>query len=130
MELRKFLVALLLNGVLLLAGKAQAGQPPASAIVNIAELDIDPAQVEVFRAAVIEEMDDSVRPEPGVHAIYAVAYESDPAKFMFFEIYASRQAQDAHRNTPHFRKFLDVTNGMVRGRRIIGTNAVHLIAKP
>jgi quinol monooxygenase YgiN len=130
MKPREFLAALLLFSVLPLASTAQASQPPASAIVNIAELNIDPAQVEAFKAAVIEEMEDSVRLEPGVHAIYAVAHKSDPTKFMFFEIYASKQAQDSHRSTPHFRKFLDVTKNMIRGRQIIETDTVHLIAKP
>jgi quinol monooxygenase YgiN len=85
--------------------------------------------VEAFKAVVIEEMDDPARLEPGVHVIHAAAYESDRAKFMFFEIYANRQARDAHRNTPHFCKFLDAAKGMARGRRIIETNAVPLIAQ-
>lgn len=130
MKLQKLFPALLLTGMLPLAGAAHASQPPAGAIVNIAELDVDPVQVEAFKAAVKEEMDDSVRIEPGVHAIYAVAHKNDPAKFMFFEIYASRQAQDEHRKTPHFRKFLDITKDMVRGRRIVETDAVHLVSKP
>ncbi|MBU68625.1 MAG: antibiotic biosynthesis monooxygenase [Cupriavidus sp.] len=130
MKLHQIFPALLLAGVLPLAGKAQAAPPPAGAIVSIAELDVDPAQIEAFKAAVIEEMDDSVRVEPGVHAIYAVANKNDPEKFTFFEIYASKQAQDEHRNTPHFRKFIDVTKDMVRGRRIVETNAVHLTSKP
>lgn len=130
MKLPKILPALLLAGLVSLAGMASASQPPAGAIVNIAELDIDPAQVEAFKAALVEEMDDSVRIESGVHAIYAVARKDDPAKFMFFEIYASQKVLEEHRNTPHFRKFLNTTKDMIRGRRIVENNVVHLTSKP
>ncbi|MBU68615.1 MAG: hypothetical protein CL858_24765 [Cupriavidus sp.] len=49
---------------------------------------------------------------------------------MFFEIYASRQAQDDHRKTPHFRKFVETTQGMGRSRRFIENDVVQLTAKP
>ena len=130
MKLHKILAALLLTSTLLLVtGTAQAS-PPAGAIVNMAELDIDPTQVEAFKAAAIEEMDDSVRLEPGVYAIYAVAHKNNPAKFVFFEIYASQEALKTHRDTPHFQKFLNVTKGMIQGRRIVETNVMHLSSKP
>lgn len=38
---------------------------------RVAELEIDPAQLERYTAAVREEMETSVRIEPGVLAIYA-----------------------------------------------------------
>ena len=122
--------AVLLAGISPLVGITQASQPPTDAIVNIAELDIDPAQLDAFKAAVIEGMNASVRLEPGVYAIYAVAHKDDPTKLMFFEIYASKQAQEAHRNSPHFLKFHEVTKDMVRSRRFIETDTVHLAAKP
>lgn len=131
MKLHKILATLLLASTLsFVMGTVQASPPPAGAIVNMAELDIDPAQVEAFKAAVIEKMDDSVRLEPGVHAIYAVTHKDNPAKFLFFEIYASQEALKTHRDTPHFQKFLNVTKGMIQGRKIVETNVVHLSTKP
>lgn len=129
MKARRFPAPLLLVASMLLAAPAQA-DPPTGAFVNIAELDIDPAQIEAFKVALFEGMDTSVRVEPGVHAIYAVTQKGDPAKFIFFEIYASREAMEEHRTTPHFQKFIGATKGMVRERRIIETNAVHLTSKP
>ena len=41
--------------------------------VRLAELEIDPARLDAYKAAVKEEMETSVRVEPGVLAIYAVA---------------------------------------------------------
>ncbi|MBU9356164.1 hypothetical protein LGM85_28720 [Burkholderia multivorans] len=49
-------------------------------VVRIAELVIDPAQLENYKAIVKEEMDDSVRLEPGVLAIYSVAVKDKPMR--------------------------------------------------
>jgi hypothetical protein len=57
--------------VLSLSGVAVA-EEPRMPYVRIAELEIDPTQLESFKASVKEEMDVSVRVEPGVLAIYAV----------------------------------------------------------
>ena len=52
-------------------------------VVRMADLEIDPAQLDGFKAAVKEEMEISVRVEPGVLAIYAVAEKDNPAKLRF-----------------------------------------------
>ena len=61
-------------------------------LVRIAELEIDPAHLDAYRAAVREEIETSVRVEPGVLAIYAVAEKDNPAKLRFFEMYADESA--------------------------------------
>ena len=47
-------------------------EEPHMPVVRFAELEIDPAQLEAYTAAVKEEMETSVRIEPGVLATYAV----------------------------------------------------------
>lgn len=41
--------------------------------VRIAELEIDPAQVDAYKAALKEEIEASIRLEPGVLSLHAVA---------------------------------------------------------
>ena len=84
-------------------GDAGAARPPAGAVVRIAELEIDPAQLESYVAAVKEEMEAAVRLEPGVLAIYAVAEKDHPTRLRFFEIYASEGAYRSHIDSPHFK---------------------------
>ncbi|MBU68628.1 MAG: antibiotic biosynthesis monooxygenase [Cupriavidus sp.] len=103
---------------------------PAGAIVKVAEIDVDPARLEEFKAALVEEMDDSARIEPGVYSIYAVTRKDEPSKFMFYEVYASQEAFDAHMATAHFRKFIDATQEMWLASRIVEVDAVHLAVKP
>jgi quinol monooxygenase YgiN len=98
--------------------------------VRIALLEIEPAQLDAYRAAVKEEMEASVDVEPGVLAIYAVAEKDAPTKLTFFEIYADEAAYHAHLATPHFRKYFETTKDMITSRRLIDTMPLQLSAKP
>ena len=97
--------------------------------IRIAELEIDPAQLESYKASVKEEMETSVRVEPGVLAIYAVAEKDNPAKLRFFEIYADEAAFKAHMESSHFQKYRTTTNDMIISRKLIETVPVQLSAK-
>src|SRR5688572_23604834 len=108
---------------------AMAEDSPGAVVVRIAELEIDPAQLESYKAAVKEEMEDAVRLEPDVLAIYAVAEKEDPARLRFFEIYANETAYRAHLESPHFRKYVQTTKPMIRSRKLIDTIPIQLSAK-
>jgi len=103
--------------------------PPAGAVVRIAELEIDPAQLERYKAAVKEEMTDAIRLEPGVIAIYAVAEKDHPTRLRFFEIYANEAAYRSHIESPHFKKYVAITQPMIRSRKLIETVPLQLSAK-
>jgi quinol monooxygenase YgiN len=111
-----------------LAGGATA-QEPRPPVVRLAELAIEPSRLEAFKAAVKEEMATSVRVEPGVLAIYAVAEKEDPSKLRFFEIYADEAAFRAHIDSPHFKKFRATTQDMVISRKLIETVPIQLSEK-
>ena len=100
---------------------AKPGLPPAGVQVRIAELVIDPAKLDAYKAAVVEEIDASIRAEPGVFAIYAVALKDQPNHLRFFEIYADEQAYQHHRATPHFQKYVNATQSAITARRLIQT---------
>ena len=102
---------------------------PQAVVVRIAELEIDPAQLELYKAAVKEEMSDAVRLEPGVLAIYSVAEKDNPARLRFFEIYANDEAYRSHLESPHFKKYVATTKPMIRSRKLIETVPVQLSAK-
>jgi quinol monooxygenase YgiN len=121
-------------GALVLEGRAMAQAPSVAIaeakIVRIAELEIDPAQLDKYTAAVKEEMEISVRTEPGVLGIYSVAEKDNPSKLRFFEIYADEAAYQAHIRSPHFRKYYETTKTMITSRKLIETTPVLLAAKP
>lgn len=128
MRLRRVVAIVALPLGSLAWGDARADMP-TGIVVRIAELEIDPAQLESYKAAVKEEMEAAVRLEPGVLAIYAVAEKDHPTHLRFFEMYASEEAYRSHIDSPHFKKYVAVTKPMIRSRRLIETVPVHLSAK-
>ena len=111
-----------------LSGGAAAEEPHVP-FVRIAELEIDPAQLESYKAAAKEEMETSVRVEPGVLAIYAVAEADNPSRLRFFEMYADEAAYKAHIESAHFKKYFETTKGMITSRKLIDTVPILLSAK-
>jgi quinol monooxygenase YgiN len=100
-----------------------------SVVVRIAELEIDPPRLAAFIEAVRQEMAESVRVEPGVLAIYAVAEKDHPSRLRFFEIYASDEAYHAHQESPHFKKYVETTGSMILSRELIETVPIQLSSK-
>lgn len=89
-------------------------------------LDIDPAQLEAYKAAVTEEIEASIRLEPGVLAIYSVALKDNPGHLRFLEFYANEQAYLMHRESPHFKKYLAVTKPMIKALRLFEAEPIRL----
>ena len=87
-------LALSLSGIVI----AEESRVP---YVRIAELEIFPARLENYKASVKEEMQASVRVEPGVLAICSAAETDNPSKLRFFDVYADAAAYKSHRETPH-----------------------------
>lgn len=110
-------------------GGPAVGAEPQSLYVRIAELEIDPTQLESFKAAIKESVETSVRVEPGVLVLYAVAEKDNPARFRVFEIYTDAEAYKTHLETPHFRKFRATTETMVKSRKLLDAVPVAMSAK-
>lgn len=123
--MKKKALSLLMGACLMLTGTpvAHAAEPTA---VRIARLDIKPECLEAFLIAVREEMATSLRVEPGVIALYAVADRQDPAKLTFFEMYVDDAAYERHRNTPHFQKYFQTTKDMIARRVLLEAVPVEL----
>ena len=98
--------------------------------VRVADLQIDPERMAEYRAAVTEEIDTSMKTEPGVRAIYAMALASDPGALRFFEIYADEAAYQSHIASPHFRKYVEATKDLITARRLTLTKPIVLQSKP
>jgi quinol monooxygenase YgiN len=98
-------------------------------LARIAEIEIDPQQIEPYKAALREGMEAALRSEPGVLALYAVSVRDHPEQVRVFEVYASPAAYQSHLQTPHFKKYKSRTQGMVRSLKLIETDPISLISK-
>jgi len=63
-----------------------AAQDPHQPYVRVAEIEIDPSQIEPYKAAVKEQIEAAVRLEPGVLALYSVADKENPSHVFVFEM--------------------------------------------
>ncbi len=121
---------LLVSGILVLSlfflfvGPGRAGD--ARPVVRLAYIQARPGMRDAFIAAVTEGMRISVRKEQGVLALYCVADKNDPDKLIFFEIYASEEAYQEHRASPHFKKYIETTKDMVISKSLMETIPVEL----
>jgi quinol monooxygenase YgiN len=64
--------------------------------VQIAQIEIDPAQLENYQAAVKEQIEAAIREEPGVLVLYAVSDRDNPVHVTVFEIYKDTTAYKTH----------------------------------
>lgn len=100
--------------------------PPQQPIIRLAELEIDPAQLDDYKAALKEEIAASVRLEPGVLKLYALAVKDHPNQIRMFEMYRDQASYQAHLQAPHFKKYKTMTQHMVKSLTLIETEPVLL----
>ena len=98
-------------------------------MVRIAELEIDPEQLDAYRALLAEEIEASVETEPGVLMLHAVAERERPEQIRILEVYADREAYEAHLRTPHFLKYKEGTAGMAKALRLVDVDPVMMRGK-
>jgi quinol monooxygenase YgiN len=123
-----FLILNTLTMTLFLDGNAIAQQQ--NQIVRVAKLQIDSTQLENYKAALKEEIETSVRVEPGVLTLYAVSEKDNPTHITILEIYADTIAYKAHLQTPHFKKYKSTTKEMVKSLELVETVPIALETKP
>lgn len=94
-------------------------------LVRLAKLVIDPDQLHNYMAILKEEIEASVKLEPGVLTLYAVSEKDNPTHITILEIYADSTAYQSHLQTPHFLKYKTGSQGMVKSLELV--NATPLI---
>jgi len=128
--LRHSLFLILLIGMVTFLFPGSISAQPKNLVVRMAKLQIDPAQLENYKAALKEEIETSVRVEQGVLTLYAVHEKNNPTHVTVFEIYADEDAYKSHIQTPHFKKYKDTTKEWVKSLELLDVIPVALEAKP
>ena len=123
METRKVLLTLSISIIVMMTFVfcGQTSVQNKNQMVRLAKLVIDSAQLESYNALLKEEIEASVRLEPGVLTLYAVAEKNDPTHITILEIYADTVAYKLHLQTPHFIKYKNGTKDMVKSLELVET---------
>lgn len=87
--------------------------------VRLSKITVDTAQLDAYNSLLKEEIEASMRLEPGVLTLYATAEKDNPNKITILEIYADRAAYEKHLTTPHFKKYKQGTLSMVKDLQLV-----------
>lgn len=88
-------------------------------ITRLAEIEVDPSQIEAYMQYATEVGRISMATEPGVLTLFSMQDKANPAKIYILEVYADSAAYQKHIQTPHFKKYKEGTAHMVRSLRLI-----------
>ena len=119
----------LIASFLLLAIRRGSSEPLDDGMVRIAELEIYPDQVDAYKAALKEEINASIRTEPGVLTFFAVSIKGHPEQIRLFETYRDAASYQAHVQSPHFKKYKEETRQMVKSLTLLETDPILLGSK-
>ena len=98
--------------------------PAENNLVRLSKIIVDPDQIDSYNAFLREEIEASMKLEPGVLALYATAEKEAPHKVTILEIYANRAAYESHLKTPHFQKYKQGTLSMVKELELVDVNSL------
>jgi quinol monooxygenase YgiN len=119
----------LIASCLFLAVRRGYTEPVDTRIVRLAELEIYPDQLNAYKAALKEEIEASIRTEPGVLTLYAVSLKAHPEQIRLFETYRDAASYQAHLQSPHFKKYKEQTQQMVKSLTLLDTDPILLGSK-
>lgn len=91
----------------------------AKQLVRLSKIEVDPSRLAEYNAYLKEEIEASMRLEPGVLTLYATAEKENPNKVTILEIYADEEAYRKHIQTPHFQKYKQGTLDMVKSLELV-----------
>ncbi|WP_235921082.1 putative quinol monooxygenase [Yersinia artesiana] len=100
--------------------------PDERTINNLVIVEVKPEFQETFKDIVLPEMATSLNAEQGVLAMYAATDVKNIYRWYFYEVYASEPDYQLHRQTPHFRDYIEQTAQMTVSKESIPVSPVFL----
>jgi quinol monooxygenase YgiN len=114
-------ITIILSMLLMLSAFNMVAGQEKKQLVRLAKLVIDSTQLASYNTLLKEEIEASVRLEPGVLTLYAVSEKNKPTHITILEIYADSTAYKAHLRTAHFLKYKTATKSMVKSLELVET---------
>jgi len=126
MSVRQFMILSVTARLPILSGAPAMSEEKSKQHIQIAEIVVDPAQLDSYKSAVAEHIEAAIRLEPGVLVLYSVSNKDNPSQITVFEIYRDREAYLAHLQAPHFLKYKATVEKMVQSLKLISVDPVVL----
>jgi autoinducer 2-degrading protein len=84
--------------------------------ILIVHVHVKPEHLEAFRKATEENARHS-RQEPGIARFDFLQQADDPTRFVFYEVYRNADAPARHRETAHYKAWVEKVPGMLAEER-------------
>ncbi|MDD9877605.1 MAG: putative quinol monooxygenase [Magnetovibrio sp.] len=84
----------------------------------VVTLKLKPGSAEAFKPIILENATAAVRDEAECHQFHVLQSNDDPDTIMFYEVYTSAASLDAHREEPHYKKYVELAGDMIAERDI------------
>lgn len=81
-------------------------------------LTIDPSRFDDWKTAAMANAEAAVRDEPGCLRFEVITPEEGGDKVHYFEVYADAAALADHRDTPHYKAYVEATKDLTLDREI------------
>ena len=88
-----------------------------SAFALVVHVEIKPEAIDRFMPLALENARATRETEPGCRQFDVLVDPGDPTKIVYYEIYDSEAAFQAHQQTPHFKKYVDTALQYLESRR-------------
>lgn len=85
--------------------------------IRLAQIVIATDKLPAFRQSVFSEMQTAIKKEPGVLAMYAGSLPQEN-QWYFFEVYQDVSSYETHRQTAHFKRYLEETTPLVVSKQL------------
>jgi autoinducer 2-degrading protein len=91
----------------------------------VVQMQVQPGKREAFLGAMGENAGSSVRDEPGCHRFDVCSVDGDEHRFVLYEHYTDAAAFDAHKASPHFRRWREAAGEvLVPGSQVTTTGSL------
>lgn len=84
---------------------------------QVVYLEVKPELLDTFLAEATANAVES-RKEPGVERFDLLQQADNPQRFMLYEVYRAESDLEAHRQTPHFKRWLEKGVPTLTGERV------------
>ncbi|MBL0155151.1 MAG: antibiotic biosynthesis monooxygenase [Chitinophagaceae bacterium] len=93
-------------------------------MIRLSEIEVDSNYLKEYNAILQAESRASVQLEAGVISIYPMYQKENPTQIRILEIYANREAYEAHLKTPHFQEYKTTTLKMVKSLKLVDMESI------
>ncbi|HEM3633146.1 putative quinol monooxygenase [Streptococcus suis] len=98
-------------------------------VVHLFHLGVDEKNRDSFYQVGVENFQTSYEEEVGTLAMYASSLKENQLEYKVFEVYADEEAYQKHRNSPHFKAYVEQVGSKLTKREVFEVEALFLEEK-